>query len=307
VELMAMNSVPVTTPSLSAPIIEQQAHHQRPQSSHDMESDINGQPTKRQKIEEHYAPKDPSLASYQEKQFKEMAEPTARHSAHSKKLILQQHTARELLNHRHLREKEELEERLRSDWESFRSRCTKEREELIQVQIDALHKDLPGVAVQAKTFRMCAKRLPETLFNPCNICRDEACPKCVAVIACVTCSMRACEICAIKQNWQIWCERCHRTFCNMHRGPGPNPTDDICGYCITVEGQNQEHTQTNVEVPQNMTVEPQMVSDVISEGTVMSVSAELSVPEAMEPDVGSHAAHSQAQSEPITTELQSQM
>lgn len=112
--------------------------------------DLHGQPTKRQRLDNEPTPSD--LQVYQERQFKEMLEPTSRHFAQSKKIILQQHTAREMLSHRHMREKEELEERLRSEWESFRNRCTKEREELIQIQLEALHKTMPESSVPQKVW-----------------------------------------------------------------------------------------------------------------------------------------------------------
>jgi len=138
-----------------------------------------------------------------------------------------------------------MEERLKAEWEWFRSRCLREREELIAAEVASVQRDVPGLISQ-KICRGCVKRLPSTLFYTCAFCREEACPKCVAVLACAECQTKSCEICAIKANWQIWCERCHRTYCGNHSITSSSLVD-VCGYCLDAD-KAQKNANTDQEM-----------------------------------------------------------
>ncbi len=49
---------------------------------------------------------------------------------------------------------EELEAKLRNEWDTFRVNCLKEREELYQAQVLALHRELQGATVPSRVSRV---------------------------------------------------------------------------------------------------------------------------------------------------------
>lgn len=188
-------------------------------------------PSKRMRIEESAS----LMASLQEltyKHFKEMAELTARHSAHSRKLIAENTAVRMAAELRHTKDKGWHNSSL--IWDQFRFKCLREREDLYQAQLGALNRELNGATIPVRPCRLCTKRIYSTFLYQCNLCNEEACIRCQAVMVCGVCGTKSCENCTIKHNWLIWCNRCHKTFCSNHR----SISDDICPNCDAQKGMD---------------------------------------------------------------------
>eukprot|EP00026_Physarum_polycephalum_P003702 Phypoly_transcript_03716.p1 GENE.Phypoly_transcript_03716~~Phypoly_transcript_03716.p1 ORF type:complete len:756 (+),score=121.12 Phypoly_transcript_03716:73-2340(+) len=205
----------------SIQMIDQQHHMKR-----DPGMDEEQGPAKRMRIED-----SPQIMAHLEaltdKHFKEMAQLTARHSANSRKLIAENTAIRMTTELRHTKQKEELEAKLRNEWDQFRLNCLKEREDLYQTQVLALQRELNGASIPSRPCRLCNTRIYSTFLYQCNLCNEEACIRCQAVMVCGICGTKSCENCTIKHNWLIWCNRCHKTFCSNHR----SISDDICPGC----------------------------------------------------------------------------
>lgn len=100
------------------------------------------------------------------KHFKEMAELTARHSAHSRKLIAENTAVRMAAELRHTKDKgwhnsslivcslthssEDLEVKFKNQWDQFRYKCLREREDLYQAQLVALNRELNGATIPVR-------------------------------------------------------------------------------------------------------------------------------------------------------------